>query len=119
MTYPISRVFPILALALFLFATPAAADSPYPDWEAVADIEVIEVLTHDEGGDLRESKVWFVLVEGEAYLRTSESAWLENLRRDSNLGLRVEDVKYQARALEVTTADTREASVLLSRARSG
>ncbi len=68
MTYPISRVFPILALAVLVFAAPAAAD--YSDWEALADVEVIEVLTHDEDGDLRESKVWFVIVEGEARLAT-------------------------------------------------
>ncbi len=80
MTYPIPRVFPILALAVLVFAAPAAPD--HPDWEALADVEVIEVLTHDEDGDLRETKVWFVLLDGEPYLRTSGSRWLENLRRD-------------------------------------
>ncbi len=76
MPHPISRVSPILALAVLGFAAPAAADSPhpYPDWETLADVGVIEVLTHDEDGDLRESKAWFVTVEGEVYLRTSESA---------------------------------------------
>ena len=125
MTYRISRAFPILALAVLVFAAPAAADSThpspdsYPDWETLADVEVIEVLTHDEDGDLRESKVWFVRVEGEVYLRTSESAWLENLRRDPNLGLRVEDVEYQARALEVTSDELIEKVDAASRQKYG
>ncbi len=125
MTYPISRAFPILALAVLVFAAPAAADSThpspdsYPDWEALADVEVIEVLTHDEDGDRRESKVWFVRMEGEVYLRTSESAWLENLRRDPNLGLRIWDVEYQARDLEVDTDELIEKVGVASRQKCG
>ncbi len=68
---------------------------------------------------MRESKVWFVLVEGEAHLRTSESAWLENLRRDPNLGLRIEDVEYQARTLEVTSDELIEKVDAASRQKYG
>jgi hypothetical protein len=47
----------LLALAPLLVAAPARADSP--DWESLADVEVIEVVTRDADGDLRETKVWF------------------------------------------------------------
>jgi hypothetical protein len=62
---------------------------------------VIELLTRDPDGELRETKVWVVLVEGVPYLRTSGSRWLENLRRDPRLGLRIEGREVQARAEEV------------------
>ena len=87
------------ALALLCLAAPAAAE--YPDWQAVADVGVIEVVTTDADGDLRKTKVWFVLLDGQPYLRTSESRWLENTRRDPELVLRIEDREYEARAEEV------------------
>jgi hypothetical protein len=87
------------ALLVAGLAGPAWAD--YPDWQALADVEVIEVVTRDADGAERATKVWFVLVDGEAYLRTSRSRWLDNLRRDPDLGLRIEGREYQARAEEV------------------
>ena len=78
---------------------PARAD--YPDWQALAGVEVIEVVTHDADGAERATKVWFVLVDGEPYLRTQRSTWLDNLRRDPDLVLRIEGREYEARAEEV------------------
>jgi hypothetical protein len=72
------------------------------DWSKVADIDVIEIVTTDEDGDLRETKVWFVLVDGVSYLRTSDSRWLENIRRDPDVKIRVEGVEYRQKAREVT-----------------
>jgi len=89
-----------LLFGLLLFAAaPAFAD--YPDWDSVADVQIIEVVTVDEDGDERVTKVWFVLVEGTPYLRTNGSRWLDNLRRDPRLGLRIEDREYEAMAEEI------------------
>ena len=88
-----------LAAALLLAATAAGAE--FPDWDSVADVSVIEVVTRDADGDLRKARVWFVLVEGVAYLRTNRSRWLDNLRRDPNLVLRIDKRDYEARAEEV------------------
>jgi hypothetical protein len=93
------RIFPAALIALCLAA--GAASAEYPDWQALADVDVIEVLSHDADGDLRETKVWFVLVDGEPYLRTNGSRWLANLRRDPQLELRIEDRVYEARAEEI------------------
>jgi hypothetical protein len=90
------------ALAALLAAGlsgPAGAE--YPDWQALAGVEVIEVVTRDADGAERASKVWFVLVNGDPYLRTSRSRWLDNLRRDPDLVLRIEGREYEARAEEV------------------
>ena len=93
------RIFPAALIALCL--TVGTASAEYPDWQALADVDVIEVLSHDADGDLRETKVWFVLVDGEPYLRTNGSRWLANLRRDPQLELRIEDRVYEARAEEI------------------
>ena len=94
-----ARVVPLLlALAPLLVAASARADTP--DWESLADVKVIEVVTRDADGDLRETKVWFVLVDGASYLRTNDTRWLANLRRDPNLVLRIEGREYEARAEE-------------------
>jgi hypothetical protein len=99
------RVIPWpLAVALAV-ASPLWAESPdraeLPDWASVAEVELIEVVTRDDDGDLRETTVWFVLVDGVAYLRTNGSRWLENLRRDPDLVLRIEGRDYEARAEEI------------------
>jgi hypothetical protein len=89
----------LLALALLALATPAWAEAP--DWESLADVKVIEVVTRDADGDLRETKVWFVLLDGVPYLRTSRSRWLENLRRDPDCALRIGGREYAVRAEEI------------------
>jgi hypothetical protein len=91
----------------------------YPDWESVADVGVIEVVTVDPDGDTRETPVWFVMIEGAPYLRTSESRWLENLRRDPNLVLRIEDRDYEARVEEVSGEEMVEAVDRASREKYG
>jgi hypothetical protein len=88
---------------LFVFAASLAAPAhaAFPDWEKYVDVEVIEILTQDEDGAPRETKVWFVLLSGVAFLRTSDSEWLANLRRDPDCGLRIEGAEYRARATEI------------------
>jgi hypothetical protein len=94
----------VLAWALASVAA-ATARGEAPDWAALADEPVIEVITVDEDGDVRESKVWFVLVDGVPYLRTNGSRWLANLRRDPDCRLRIRGVEYPVRATEVSGED--------------
>ena len=90
-----------LMLSVCLVVTaPAFAD--YPDWDSLSEVKTIEVVTVDEDGDSRVAKVWFVLVDGVPYLRTNRSRWLDNLRRDPNLGLRIESREYEAIAEEIS-----------------
>ena len=91
----------MLGLLFWFSLASSPAYSDYPNWNDYADVDVIEVLTEDEDGKVRETKVWFVLLGGDAYLRTSGSRWLDNLRRDPNLSLRIEGTLYQARAEEI------------------
>ena len=97
----VSGLMSLLVLLLIGLMTTAAAKAEYPDWNDYADVDVIELITEDEDGDLRETKVWFVLLGGDAYLRTSGSRWLKNLRRDPDLSIRIEGKLYEARAEEI------------------
>jgi hypothetical protein len=82
----------LLLVALASLATGAAAEEL--DWEKYADVKVIDVVTVDPDGDLRKTPVWFVLLEGAAYLRTSRSRWLENIRRDPKVVIRIKDEEF-------------------------
>jgi len=108
----------LLALPL-LTLLPRAAPAAELDWSRVADLDVIEILTHDEDGDLRETKVWFVRIDGVSYLRTNGSRWLENIRRDPDVTIRIGDALYPQRAREVTSPETIEQVDAASRRKYG
>ena len=88
-------------VAILVFAGTGTASADFPDWNQYARVQTIEVLTIDPDGELRVTPVWFVLLNGEAYLRTSGSLWLDNLRRDPNLRLKIEGKVYEAQAEEI------------------
>jgi hypothetical protein len=79
------------------------------DWGAHSGVSVIEILTHDPQGELRQTKVWFVRVAGHAYLRTSNTRWLANIRRDPQVTVRVEGADYPQLAEVVENPQTRQA----------
>lgn len=89
-----------LIFASLLLSAEVHAQSP--DWNAVADESVIEVLTHDEDGDLRETKVWMGVVDGVGYVRTSDTRWRANIERDADVVVRVAEQEYPLRAELVT-----------------
>jgi hypothetical protein len=92
----------LFALLLLLCASTRAAE---PDWEKLTEPDVVRVITVDPDGDVRETKVWIVAQAGNAWLRTSDSRWLANLRRDPNLELRSGDEVYELRAEEVEDSE--------------
>jgi hypothetical protein len=90
-----------------LVAAPAAAAGP--DWNAVADVEEVEVLTTDEDGAARETTIWLVVVDGQGYVRGGvRGHWGRNAQRDPDVALRVEGAEYALRASPVTDAAARE-----------
>ncbi len=88
-------------VVILVFAGAGIAFGEFPDWNQYAQVQTIEVLTTDLDGDLRATPVWFILLNGEAYLRTNDSRWLDNLRRDPNLRLNIEGKIYEAQAEEI------------------
>jgi hypothetical protein len=96
--YVASRYIPLIAAAPLLFAaTPAAAAEL--DWAAVADVDTVHVLTTDEDGDARTTKIWLVVLDGHGYIRTSRrTTWGKNVQRDPDITLRIGDAEYPVHA---------------------
>jgi hypothetical protein len=88
-------VLPVGVLLLAFGATPAAAAAP--DWNAVAEVDNVEIVTIDEDGSGRETTIWIAVVDGEAYIRTSETRWGGNIVRNPEVTLRIEESEYPLR----------------------
>jgi hypothetical protein len=101
----LARWFP-WALAALLAA--GAAHGAGFDWAPFEQESVIRILTHDEDGDLRDTKIWVVVVDGAGYIRTNASRWLENIRRDPEVQIRLGAYDYLMQAREVTDSATTE-----------
>jgi hypothetical protein len=94
-----------LAVAHVLAAFPAGAEA---DWAPFADASVVRIVTHDEDGAVRDTPVWLVAVDGDAFVRTNDSRWLANIRRGSDVELRLEEAARPVAAEEVGDAATRD-----------
>ena len=78
-------------LITLLVLLPSSARAQTFDPNFAAAVGVVELITLDMDGDARETSVWIVMIDGEVYLRTNETRWLENLRRIPLATLRVGD----------------------------
>jgi hypothetical protein len=95
----------ILGAALLAAALLAPGEARSIDW-AVADAErVVQILTRNEDGTKRETKIWLVVVDGQGYIRTGGTRWYANLERDPDVVLRVAGAEHELRAERVTDAD--------------
>lgn len=92
------RVGVMLALALSSVAHAA------PDWSQLADAQTVEVISTDEGGGSRLTTVWIVVLDHQAYVRTSGTTWGDNVEREGTLRLRVPAGEYALRAEKVLNA---------------
>lgn len=82
-----------LSLALLL-PLPALGVDEGPEWEAVADVETIQVLTEKEDGTRRDTTVWLVVVDGQGYIRTGGSSWGDAVKADPDVEIRIGDASY-------------------------
>jgi hypothetical protein len=63
--------------------TGRVAISPGPiDWESVNDRWSVHVLTEDENGDERRTRLWIALLDGEGTLRAGGGRWAVNMKRE-------------------------------------
>lgn len=63
------------------------------DWTPYREDSTIEIITLDEDGEGRETKIWIVVIDEAGFIRTNDSRWLANIRRGSAVRLRVRDVE--------------------------
>lgn len=91
---------PVVAL-LMLFAPPAIA----LDWTPYSEVSTIEIITTDADGTTRETKIWIVVIDGAGFIRTNDSRWLANIRRDSSVRLRTRGSEVAVVAAIVESSD--------------
>ncbi len=91
------------ALALAWIALAASPVLAF-DWTAAREDSVIEILTSDADGSLRETPVWIVVLGDAAYVRTNDSKWLANIRRGSAVRVRIREVESPVVATETQDA---------------
>ncbi|HYB13083.1 MAG TPA: DUF2255 family protein [Myxococcota bacterium] len=97
-----TRWGPLLVLgALLLSATRAPADPASPDWNAVAGVDTVEVVTKNADSTPRHTTVWLAVVDGRGYIRTGATGWWSNIERDPDVVLRIEGKEYPLRAVSV------------------
>lgn len=98
-----ARVAAIAVAAVVATAAGAANHQTAMDWARFADRDTVYVLTTDEDGDARETKIWLLVQDGNGYIRTSKSTtWGGNAERDPEIGLRIDDTDYPFRAVFIT-----------------
>jgi hypothetical protein len=95
----------LISASAWLATTSAIAGE---DWSAMDDHKTVYVLTTDEDGETRETKIWMSVVDGTPYIRTSRrSHWGDNVERNPEIALRVEGIEYPLHAEFVDEADER------------
>jgi hypothetical protein len=78
----------------------SSAGAAAVDWAAVTYAETVRVLTTDEGGDERSTKIWLLVQDGNGYIRTSRSTTGgDNVERNPAIGLRIDASDYEFRAV--------------------
>jgi hypothetical protein len=92
----------LTALVVVLLSVAAFAGSF--DWSSARDESVVEILTSDADGSLRETPIWVVVIDGAGYVRTNDSKWLANIRRGSAVRMRLRGVESPMSATEVRDA---------------
>jgi hypothetical protein len=78
------------------------------DWSTIGATEVVVVVTRNPDGSDRETKVWIVVVDDRAYIRTAATRWYGNVERDPDILLRVGEDELPLRAALVTDAPLAE-----------
>jgi hypothetical protein len=91
-------------LALLAFVSLTAPSHAESTWSPFAEADVVRIVTVDEDGARRDTPVWFVVVDGAAFVRTNDSRWLANIRRGSSVSLRLDETERAVTSEEVSDA---------------
>ncbi len=93
------------ALGLSLVLMLAAPAAHAADWSGLVEADVVRIVTVDEDGSERTTKIWVVIVERAAYVRPGATRWFANLERDPSVVITEGESEYVARAERVTAAE--------------
>ena len=100
------RIGALSILTLFACSTVPDATDPM-DWAAVKDEGTPVIVTVDADGEVRETRIWIVVLDGQGFLRTSETRWFKNIERDPNVVFRIGGAAYPLQAKLVMDPELR------------
>ena len=90
------------------------------DWNSVADVGQVRVLTTNQDGTPRETTIWLAVLDGQGYIRTSGwTRWGDNVERNPDIALRIGDTEHRLRASFVEDEALRERIVAAFREKYG
>jgi hypothetical protein len=116
-----NRFQAILVLAALILLTPVtgARGEEAIEWDRYSEEETVEVITTNEDGSARETKVWLAVVDGQGYIRTGKTRWGGNLERNPEIILRIGETELPLRVEFVTDQTERDAVKAALRAKHG
>jgi hypothetical protein len=111
----------ILVLSALILLTPVtrARGEEAIDWHRYSEEGTVEVITTDEDGSVRETKVWLAVVDGQGYIRTGKTRWGGNIERNPEVTLRIGETELPLRVEFVTDPTERDAVKAALRAQHG
>lgn len=104
-------------LCALLFA--GNGESATADWSKWSDLPTVEVITTDEGGGLRTTTVWIVVVDGQAYVRTGNTTWGGNVEREGKLKLKGGPGEHRCQAERISDLSLQNKVMAAFRAKYG
>jgi hypothetical protein len=101
-----------VATCAFGFASLAVVPAALADAPVIEELNTVEeivVITEDDAGEAVETTIWLVMVDGNAYIRTSgRSGWGANVKRNPAITVRVETTDFPVRVTFVEDASERD-----------
>ena len=94
------RLFVLVSAVLALDAL--AVEATPPDWNALAGVEEIQILSENPDGTPQETTVWLAVLDAQGYIRTGNTSWYPNLERKPEIGVRIAGKDYAVTAQLVT-----------------
>jgi hypothetical protein len=94
-----------------LCALSANAASPLPNWKNFAELDTIQIVTADDDKEHspRETTIWLAVHEDQGYIRTGSTTWGANVRREPNVVIIMDGVKYELRATSIPEGELYDA----------
>jgi hypothetical protein len=111
----------ILVLVALILLTPVtgARGEDAIEWDRYFEEGTVEVITTNEDGSARETKVWLAVVDGQGYIRTGKTGWGGNVERNPEVTLRIGETELPLRVEFVTDQSERDAVKAAFRAKHG
>ncbi len=82
------------------------------DWRTIADRQMILVTTMDSNGEPRTTRLWVGVIGESGYLRSADTRWSRDVKRNPNFELIVDELSYLVSATQVPFGTEEHARVM-------